>query len=433
MEAKMKAPIRPLPPISRQKALTGQEKIEQLAKMSGATTAFMRKFVREAIAVIEAGLLRDGVVKIHEFGTFRLNAAATKLKPTTAQVIFQPSKNMRELIIRAFGPMAQTGSRISLPALLEKHLEIFSPPPAVAHTEPPSEEFDITEVFPELLDEPAPRLTLAEAFAEEALRESEAETLIANPRPGVPTNGKPLNGAPPTLSFDETAEEAEFVRADADSALDRLLKNPVPPRRRRFVWYVGAFAIFLLLLLFVMPGRISEKQESALRPVADTTAMQTNHFSARNESSKPTTDQPPVAPAPAPFFAGGVHRVALRDNLWRLSGNYYRNHYLWPNIYRANTATIKNPDVLELDQQLALPVLYGAPERLTAEDHRNLAEGYFLLYRFYKAHAPALAPFALWAAVRYNARLKQDFAAELSEDDWAFLEAHAVSRQVAER
>jgi len=70
---------------------------------------------------------------------------------------------------------------------------------------------------------------------------------------------------------------------------------------------------------------------------------------------------------------------------------------------------------------------------LTAEDRRNLAEGYFLLYRYYKTNDPALAPFALWAAVRYEARIKKDYAAELSEDDWAFLQAHTVPRQVAER
>jgi hypothetical protein len=140
-----------------------------------------------------------------------------------------------------------------------------------------------------------------------------------------------------------------------------------------------------------------------------------------------------ISTAPiAPFFAGGAHRVVKGDNLWGLSGNYYRDHYLWPNIYRANTAAIKNPDVLELDQQLEVPMLYGPPEKLTPEDRRNLAAGYFLLYRYYKTNDPALAPFALWAAVRYDARIKKDFAAELSDDDLAFLQAHNV-RQIAER
>jgi hypothetical protein len=133
-----------------------------------------------------------------------------------------------------------------------------------------------------------------------------------------------------------------------------------------------------------------------------------------------------------PFFAGGTHRVVKGDNLWGLSGNYYRDPYLWPNIYRANTAAIHNPDVLELDQQLEVPILHGPAEQLTPEDRRNLAEGYFLLYRHYKTTDPALAPFALWAAVRYDSQIKIEYAAELREDDVAFLRAHEV-RQVAER
>ena len=378
------------------KALTEESIRAHLAQMGGVTTTFMRKFVRTTIAIIEAGLWRDGVVKIHNFGTFRLAAAANSSAP---QVVFQPAKNIRALILRAFGPTVQTGSRVSLPALLEKHLEIFSPPrptgalaPPVAekHAEAESafEEFDIAEALPDLPDALPPRLTLAATVAEETEPE-------------------------------------------------RFLRNPmVPSRRRHFVWYAGAVAALTLLLLFLLPGRLAEKSEPISGSTPPQPAARTAIINAPdkiNNGHSPGAPEPKAPAKPPPFFAGATHRVVREDNLWRISGNYYRHHYLWPNIYRANIDAIKNPNLLELDQQLAVPILHGPPEQLTSEDRRHLAEGYFLLYRYYKTNDPALAPFALWAAVRYEARIKADYAAELSEDDWAFLQAHAGPRPVAER
>jgi len=418
------------------KALTEKSTLDHLAQMGGVTTTFMRKLVRETIAIIEAGLLRDGVVKIHNFGTFRL---VTAEKSAVPQVVFQPAKNIRELVIRAFGPMVHTGSRVSLAVLLEKHLEVFSPSAVENRVDAEStfEEFDITEVLPDLPEELPTFAETAAEEAEPALANAEIEALVENPARDVSSNGNPLNGAAPKLTLDEPVEAVAPVVSQSDSASDRPFKKTViPSRQRRFVWYAGAVAALALLLLLLLPGRLAEKSERASE---STTPQPTAMTTISNKSDKITNDHSPDTPLtkapvkPPPFFAGATHRVAHEDNLWKISGNYYRNHYLWPNIYRANIDAIKNPNVLERDQQLAVPILYGPSEQLTGEDRRNLAESYFLLYRYYKTNDPALAPFALWAAVRYEARIRLEYAAELREDDRAFLKAHTVPRQIAER
>jgi hypothetical protein len=135
--------------------------------------------------------------------------------------------------------------------------------------------------------------------------------------------------------------------------------------------------------------------------------------------------------SPAPFCRRR-HRVAIGDNLWGLSGAYYRDHYLWPNIYRANTAKIKIRRAATRPGARTAGVV-GPPEKLTAADRRHLAEGYFLFYRYYKENASSVAPYALWAAVRYDVRIQIEHMAELGDDDLAFLQAHAVRRQMAER
>ncbi len=421
--------------VSPKKNLLAQEMLAPLAQMGGVTTTFMRKLVRETVALIEAGLLRDGIVKIHNFGTFRL--AETTGAP---QVVFQPAKNIRASVIRAFGPAVHTGSRVSLPALLEKHLGAFSPSQPAGAFEPPAvekrveaetafEAFDIAEVLPDLPDDLPPRFAFAETAAEET------EPTLAEVEVESPVHDLPSNGAAPRFILDEPTEEVVPVVSQSNSELDRFFQQPVvSSRKKRLAWYAGAVAALALLLL--LPGRIAEKSElasesTASRPTAMTTTSNNSDQITNGHSPGSPRSQAPAKPPP--FFAGGMHRVIPKDNLWRISGNYYRQHYLWPHIYRANIDAIKNPNVLERDQQLAVPILYGPPEQLTAADRRNLAEGYFLLYRYYRANEPALAPFALWAAVRYEARIKTEYAAELRDDDLAFLEAHTVARQIVER
>jgi len=427
--------MKPRPQLQTPKTLTGRGEIESLAIAGGVSIAFMRKFIKEVMALIEEGLRRDGVVKIHNFGTFRIDETpANKIMPARAslqpRVVFQPAKSLRELILLSLGPAARTGMAISLHTLLEKYFKPSLPKfPTPIAPEIYAEEFDIAEVLPDIPGEPVPVFDFAEV-------EPVADIVVEKtwePAP-VPARGSPAS----TFSLAEEESEVETATAPEWPRRDFPVPPIVPPSSRRsfkrWAWSSGAFAVGLLLLLFLLPGRIAEQQDSPRRFVATTTNGAATNNARPISSDQTKSPAANVKPrAPAPFFAGGTHQVARGDNLWGLSGNYYHNHYLWPNIYRVNAATIKNPDILEIAQQLELPVLYGPPQKLTAVDRRNLAESYLLLYRHYKQVESHLAPFALWAAVQYEARIKKDFAAEMREDDLAFLQAHTVSRALAER
>jgi nucleoid DNA-binding protein/nucleoid-associated protein YgaU len=452
---------------------------ERLARAGGVKPVFMQKFIREVIAVIEDGLLRDGEVKIHNFGTFRLSSPkapaeiAAKIGKTIApadrpQVVFQPSKHLRKLVNLSLGSTIPPGSRISLQALLEKHLQFSAPPVATRHEEL-EPEFDIVETLlgtrdmdaqgdrglawrvaaqPEeflpkeqgfgFKDEP---VASASTFAA-AEDGAEKKPATAELKPGE-TVPEPASVRPPAFTLAEIEKETAiaFLKIKGQPESPR----PAAPRRRsrRLAWYASAAAALLLLLLFVLSGRISEESEGGSFFFADTVSTpveiaarsspQNGVNGSSTERTKPDAGLIKPARESAAFFAGGAHRVAVGDNLWGISGTYYRDYYLWPNIYRVNTATIRNPDILQIDQSLDVPALYGPPEKLTAMDRRHLAEGYFLLYRYYKESASSLAPYALWAAVQYDAAIKTEHAAELSEDDLAFLQAHGVKRALAER
>lgn len=421
---------------------------ERLAHAGGVKPVFMQKFIREVIAVIEAGLLRDGEVKIHNFGTFRLSwpkapaesgakigkAATSRDRP---QVVFRPSQHLRKLVNLSLGSTIPPGSRISLQALLEKHLQFFDRPVAPKR-EKSAPELDVVETFPEMLTTAVPAFVFAENETEKELVTEELK--LGEGAPELQSD------RPPTFTLAEIEKETAIAFSKIKGQPEQP-RSAVPRQRsRRFAWYASATAVFLLLLLFLLSGRISEQLESVSFFGADTASApveMAEHSSPQNGINGSSTertrpDDRLVKPSyesaeSAAFFAGGTHRVAVGDNLWGISGVYYRDYYLWPNIYRVNTATISNPDILQIDQILQVPALYGPPEKLTAADRRNLAEGYFLLYRYYKENASSLAPYALWASVQYDATIKTDHATELSKDDLSFLHAHGVRRALAER
>lgn len=106
-----------------------------------------------------------------------------------------------------------------------------------------------------------------------------------------------------------------------------------------------------------------------------------------------------VAPEGESWFSGRDYTVRAGDTLWDLADRHYVNPYYWPHIWQHN-ADIANPDRLEVRQGLWLPTLEGDPRSLTEADRRSIAEGYLLLYRFYREQGDANPQYAL-VGVRY--------------------------------
>lgn len=471
------------------------------------TPEFLHQFMREATALIEEGLARDGLVRLHEFGTFELQWAEARrgrnprtgeaiIIPGKNRIVFRPANKLENLANREFAhlkpspivlepkplPAAPQPKPVSSPPPLPPRVaEILSDfAPARPDAKPSHLRFDFAEE--EAAAEEAELTQLAESafvvgsFEEEPASDEKAwSDLLSTPRKPVRPhtaefpkreNGpalsamthnapasttthfapRPEPGASPlapektdvhSSAGDQLTETAPTPRTQSsDIFVERMRqrqytpkphngfsREPEPSRKglKRFFWLAGVMAALLLLLfafLKIWPGREQTSTNGTSTEIAETTAP----------------PQPPVAehvlPAtPKPFFPGGSHQVVAGDNLWKISGRYYVDPFLWPNIYRANSTIIDNPDVLEMAQMLAVPVLHGQPNNLTPEDRRNLAQGYFLVFDYYKKTAEKhLAPFALWAAVKYDPAILETHRDQISADELAFLHAHETGR-----
>lgn len=74
---------------------------------------------------------------------------------------------------------------------------------------------------------------------------------------------------------------------------------------------------------------------------------------------EPKQPEPQVEPAPveeAPVATTSSYEVVRGDNLWDISGksSVYGNPYQWPLIYKANSAQIKDADLIYPGQNLTI-------------------------------------------------------------------------------
>jgi len=456
---------------------------------------FLREFVREATALIEEGLARDGLVRIHEFGTFELqwskerrgrnpNTGETIIIPGQNRVVFRPAQKLERLANQELAhlkptllPAQTTASQPQKPSSAARPLSLqieqllldLVPP---SPPQPSRLRFDLAEpedidaepaagaiLVGSLVDEPATEESARQEsdFAAEAgdsttdrdavtasvtanqapfsdwerqvgtpvTRPEEAERFIPRePAPGLRHSALPASQARlGRMKWDFSEASPNHTRGQSReyATANRAAREAAPARKRprQFLWLLGTLAALLVLLLAVFVTPIGER-EMAVNSASTEPAV---------NGKTPAITAVPEPAKPAPFFPGGSHRVVAGDNLWNISGHYYLDPFLWPNIYRVNTATVTNPDILEPAQLLALPELYGHPRKLTPQDRRNLAAGYFQVFNYYRKSADKhLAPFALWAAVKFDPTLLETHRDQITADELAFLDAHEAGR-----
>jgi nucleoid DNA-binding protein len=230
-------------------------------------------------------------------------------------------------------------------------------------------------------------------------------------------------------------------------------------RRKRATLGLSAVLLALLLLLLVVRFSLFRPAYESAPPLEETTQPETIHRYKMPQEKKTGKEeqgqaaiQPDITPAPETVRAsripeervieeeepgkaiqpdlspalvgipGGVYDVQAGNSLWSIAKSFYTDPYLWPNIFRANTDVVRNPDVLEIGLIIQVPSLEGTIGSLSKNDIVNIIDGYMQAYLAYRGLGKSNARSYLWVANQYNMpQVLQQYEDKIDESDRDFI------------
>lgn len=384
-----------------------------------------KKSAEEILAIIHEGLMRDGVVNITNFGTFRLKpvAARSGFNPKTREritipahqrVVFTPAKALRDQA----EPQRQPSTPIE-PEGGGVHTLAMSVPPAATvnildETRPSLVDGNIDEIF---IAAPEHRLDSEPSKSEDDTSPLAPHTPVVQERAVAPAGTD-------TIERVQTVPARVSVPADdahrIAPAIRKFQKEQAAYTSTKRNYFLGV-ALTLALGLYVAfelsetaPGVLIAKQTSVIDVSPGLTAA-AEESDAFNQTHVLDAAAPPVEAVVDEtalttqvshyYFEEQTFPIARGESLWLLAKKHYQDAYLWPHIYQANTSSIANPDYLVDGETILVPSLEGPPDSLSEKDRTNIAKGYYLAYLFYKNADRSDADLALRVARRYDANV----------------------------
>ena len=369
---------------------------EQIAKHSTDSKKELQQFSGQLFDTISQALLQDGHVRIHQFGSFKLNWA----------------KERR-------GRHPRTGAPLLIPA--QPRIS-FTPAKALK---------DQVNMKPEAVKPAISPLTPVIDDSSKTRKQNKSAPPEA-PQTGI-INAPALPQAKPSTGNVEQNILRPAVKAER--ALVLKCRTAL----------AASIIVALIAAVLIWPGDNNDVR-SVLEPVAipdlihsSSQSLITNNHVAASAQTDDIEDQllseltPSIykatakdasseqhnnAQIPESFFHEQAHKLVAGDSLWRLSRNHYTNPFYWPHIYHANHSKIDNPNKLKLDSYIQLPAMHGLPENLTPEDRRSIAEGYFLVYQYLKKTNRAFPYYALLGVNKFDPAVIQKHISEIDEQDW---------------
>ena len=362
--------------------------------------------VKEVFFIVKDGLLRDGSVRIQNFGTFRLKRIAEHRgrNPQTGEaitikaqnrVVFRPAKALRELI--------EPNKAKATPVVEEKAIE---------------------------------KKVIEYNFLENKT-DRQAAPIVEPSTPEITTISRPEIIRKIKKTSQLNAEQGNANEADNQNTRSR---------KKVYAWGAAAALVVVVLLALlqndreiknqsvvatqvvapqaITPIKIQNTPATSVAPVIlaeqniAITETDKQHTVIDTSPTADTSATPPLVQPDeqhkAPFFAERKHEIMRGDSLWRLAKNNYDEPLLWTHIYQANRSSIKNPDLLRIKGELTLPTLEGKVGELTEQDRYHIAEGYYLAYLYYQSTDNMDSFFALLEAKRYSAKLVEEKMSSLN-------------------
>ena len=342
----------------------------------GDTKKLLREFSTELFNSIRNGLLADGHVRLHKFGSFKLKWTKERKgkNPQTGEALVIPAHPR----ISFTAAKALKDRLISSPVQAEEiqPLKSMPTPINITNSEPKKESTETRPIIPPAIETPEPiasnddiRRPVKKSFTHTSIAASVLLLILG-------------------LYFFNTDDNSRNNTHETQRAISEI--KPAAE-------------------IEVAPSEKTQPVDTPLTQTLDDDVI---------TSAQALEDTQTVAQSNPAFFTATTHKLVNGDSLWRLSKKNYINPFYWPHIYQANQYTIHNPDKLLIGKTITLPELLGTPDNLTDADRLHIAEGYFLVYKSRKKHNKSFPYFALLGVVKFDPDVIERHIDEIDKDDW---------------
>lgn len=369
---------------------------EQIAKHSTDSKKELQQFSGQLFDSISQGLLQDGHVRIHQFGSFKLNWAkerrgrhpgtgAPLLIPAQPRISFTPAKALKDQV----------------------NIKPETVKPAILPLTPVIDDRNKTRKQSKPVPVGAPQTDIINT---PALPEAKPST--GNIEQNIP--GPAVKAERALVLKRQTALAASIIVAIIAAVL---------------IWPDDKNDTHSALEPAAVPDLIQSSSQSLFTNNQVAASTQTDDIenllllnltssTEKTTAADASTEQHNNAQIPKSFFREQTHKLVAGDSLWRLSRKHYTNPFYWPHIYHANHSKIDNPNKLKLNSHIQLPAMHGIPDNLTPEDRRSIAEGYFLVYQYLKRTNRPFPYYALLGVNKFDPAVIQKHISEIDEQDW---------------
>ncbi len=401
--------------------ISSLELISALAEQTGTTKKVATAFMRQFSETVEEALLRDGIVKIKGFGTFKItwNESRSSINVNTGEryeiaghnkITFTPDDEVSEIVNRPFAhlePVNLDGSSVEKTTELpeeDPHMKRFSEQASeivsmiadmqafkpkkrvrpVVQEEPKTESIptETTETItaPEPIQKEQPDVEAAQPQEEIQREETKTENINPEPEPQQAEAEAETPKAEPTpeipVSTDEPAveEEAPATKSAESLLLERMEEQPA---RRSFKWLYISISIIILLAgagavcyfcfpeLFSHPAEPKQPVASALskpKPTPPVPVVQKKDTVVKSETApvqKTAPEKPKDVFSEPRVYKEFIATETTTEGTWltMLSLKYYGHKLFWVYIYEANKNKLRDPGVLPPGTKIRIPKL----------------------------------------------------------------------------
>jgi len=332
--------------------VTTSELTDRLVQQSGMKKKLAAEILHAIPEIIEEGLMRDGEVRVKGLGTFRMKWTQSR-----------PGRNPK------------TGENVPIPP----HYRItFLPEQSLKDFINRDNRLLSYTVVPE---------------------ESSADSLQSS---ADSLQSSVVSSQSSVVSL----EKSELDGQQEEQEIDYEYEPEEPVRKRRVHWIIPAAIVLIaaLSVVFYFRNFYHEKKTEDRRQKSEVRSQKSEVSSqpadtgyglqvagVQNDTAEQAASHEPQAQLKTQQLNLKTQNSKLKTisegkHLFQIAREEYGNPFLWVLIYKANQDIIKDPDQAIIGKTVNIPALEGTPNQLSHNDSLEVAEGFRLVWEFYKAN-----------------------------------------------